>query len=521
MPPSYSPTYQTQPSQDPDPPVGIDPEQWKQVAPELRQQWANMPEAERQKINQQRRVQIQQETVPGMARANYQRQINQDAQQQLRGQTGGGQGVDPKKARKRAEAMIKETAPALEDPVGTLNEMMGKAGDMVPQVNFTEEDELQGIELDLSQINDAIDEFAKAKVQAAKQGARTGRVTARNANVQMLTNALGPGLVQALTGVKQPSFQPGNQQRAAQSAQQQYAQQIQRAEETEATAGAQAQMQKAEQELNAQKTEQESQMQADRFNTQLSKQIERQNASQQIDLGLAMTKLTQRSQETVMKQVAEKMKAAQEESGQQKIPGTVLRVETAWALANQHEQEAQRLNQIFMEINSMPSKAFGSFNRGDMERYAAERLAEEKGTTADQVLQEAQSNENVAQELEQIRKEGQQKYERLTDELIESRAYTPSQGLTKALGLEGKDGLAQQVRETMEEHEDFSWDLKLKAVIGISTEDSYTSQTYYNVFDLIEKEKNQSPGTQKNTDDVDDDTPSSSGVSIQGDPLGY
>jgi hypothetical protein len=202
-----------------------------------------------------------------------------------------------------------------------------------PKLNYPE---LQPIQLDLSRSKEAVEEFAEAKVQAAKQGSLMSRAGAEAANTRLLLNALGPTVTQLISGTQQPASQQMNMNRAAARSLRNYRQQLAQQQRVQRLAPAQADVKQAE--MSAQEQ---------RFNQQQRRQTTMQQFN--IDQTEARQELRddQRVDQQLLSDAQRRQNLASEAALSQIQNRQSMRV--AAARRDQKQQEAAQYGQQYID----------------------------------------------------------------------------------------------------------------------------------------------------------------------------
>lgn len=189
-------------------------------------------------------------------------------------------------------------------------------------------EEFEPIDIDFSGQKDALREFAQAKINAAKKGAKTGRKNVAAANSRLLANAFGPGLFQAISGVQQPTNQTTNYAASAARAGREARQAQLEAEQTEALAEAEVGKQIAQ--LNEE--ERIKQAEDERTVRKLNNQMrQNQEAARREAFNGMISKALQLSEEdqSVMRKLALSHLKTQGEDGGREFSGNQVAAENA------------------------------------------------------------------------------------------------------------------------------------------------------------------------------------------------
>lgn len=377
------------------------------------------------------------------------------------GAQGAAQAPPPDELSTRLTRRIKKSYPLFDNPVQHYAEMSEAVGDIAPKVNL--EGQTQTLQVDTSQIKDAIDQFAKAKVNAAKQGALTGKRTADLANQQLLSNALTSGLFQAVTGQGAPANQFQQRGAAADRSMRELAAQQQRAQEVQAMAPAEAAQQKAQVDMEVDRAEQQSEIQANRFNAQVENQQKRFNTQNQVSLTNMMMQLSADAQNRVAKEVGAQMEsyydAIKDTEGAQGWTGPVSRFVWGTRIAREQIETAKKINDVVGVLDRIREQGGGGVNEflsgdADWSRYAAHQLAPETGMDKEQIMEIlndpelSEKHPDLVQKAEAAAQQAKKQIPTAVKMLKDAGVYTPSQGW--APEFEEGDTISQHVKEYTE-----------------------------------------------------------------------
>lgn len=157
-----------------------------------------------------------------------------------------------------------------------MNEMMQDGTIPIPGPEM-EIPDIVPIEIDTSRSRQALEDYAEAKIQAAKQGSDTSRAAARAANTRFLTTALGQNLAQLTSGTAMPNRT--QQARAqAQGNINRVIEDTQRAQQVQAIAPTEAEMRQAELQRQEDVQNQEARQDAEIRQTDYRNQQDQQRA---------------------------------------------------------------------------------------------------------------------------------------------------------------------------------------------------------------------------------------------------
>lgn len=435
------------------------------------QQWDSLSGAEKQKV----KAEIERrslEQVGPLSKAHRQRERARDAARAL----GGGDEQPEGSGGPTREEMIKiiQSGTKPSDIPQIFEDSFKEAEALSPEINLSEDQKLEGYDIDLSELTDSIDELAKAKVQAAKQGAMTSKKTVENAQMRLVTNAFGPNLFQAITGTKQPGAQVQNYTRALEAAQDDYVEAQGNVETTRATAQAQAAVKNAELETEAQKQEKQSQRQADKFNATNELQLERENRQTQMQLAKSIANLTLEEQARYQQELTKRIESIQErrEGEDRSVKGSEIRHNQLILGAKAYARKYRRVKSLKEELAKLPNKMFESFVGGDWEDYARRKVADQKGVDVSQVRTAVENgDQETINMVESAKKKGQQDFQRINEELVKAEAINPRTGLSAM--VDDRSELSKQIEEREKELLSVAERKAEKASIGMTSDDSF------------------------------------------------